>query len=213
MSERKTKAGKSMSYLGKVHVLDADASRRAQIAFRLSEGKHPTQIYENVAELIEWSPEDGMLLLNGDTAGDSIEKIKSAINARGGGLPIAMYDVKPSTVSIVRAMLAGAIDYLEWPIDTAKLEATVTSIDARAALRLKENQKKREAQALTSQLSSREIQVLTLMVKGHGNKSVALELGISPRTVEIHRANVLGKLEAGSSADAVRIGIYAGLDE
>ena len=202
-----------MSYAEKIHVLDADASRRAQIAFRLSEGRYSTQIYENVNELIEWSPEEGILLLNGDTAGDSITEIRTAINAKGGGLPIAMYDVKPSTVSIVRAMLAGAIDYLEWPIDNAKLEATVTSIDTGAAFRLKENQKKQEATALTSLLSSRELQVLTLMVKGHGNKSVALELAISPRTVEIHRANVLAKLNAGSSADAVRIGIYAGLDE
>ena len=202
-----------MSYAEKIHVLDADASRRAQIAFRLSEGRYSTQIYENVNELIEWSPDEGILLLNGDTAGDSITEIRTAINAKGGGLPIAMYDVKPSTVSIVRAMLAGAIDYLEWPIDNAKLEATVTSIDTGAAFRLKENQKKQEATALTSLLSSRELQVLTLMVKGHGNKSVALELAISPRTVEIHRANVLAKLNAGSSADAVRIGIYAGLDE
>ena len=201
-----------MSYLAKIHVLDADASRRARLAFGLSEGGYATQIYESVSELIEWSPTAGMLLLNGATAGDSIEEISKAISAHGGGLPIAMYDEEPTTVSIVRAMLAGAIDYLEWPIDPSKLEATVSSIDSAAASRLKENQKRQEAQALTRELSGRELQVLTMMVQGHGNKSVALELGISPRTVEIHRANVLTKLKAGSSSDAVRIGIYAGLD-
>lgn len=201
-----------MSCLSKIHILDRNASRRAQIAFSLSQARYATQIYENVTELIDWSPDHGMLLLNGETAGDSIEEIARTINARTGGLPIAMYDVKPSTVSIVRAMLAGAIDYLEWPIDPEKLDAAVTAIDSAAASRLKENQKKQEALALTGSLSSRELQVLTLMVNGHGNKSVALALGISPRAVEIHRANVLTKLKAGTSSDAVRIGIYAGLD-
>ena len=177
-------------------------TRRAGPALRSAFPKedYSTQIYESVNELIEWSPTAGMLLLNGDTAGDAIEKISQAIGAGGGGLPIAMYDEQPTTVAIVRAMLAGAIDYLEWPIDPSKLEASVSSIDAGAASRLKENQKRQEAEALVKLLSGRELQVLTLMVKGHGNKGVALDLGISPRTVEIHRANVLTKAEARDRA-------------
>lgn len=201
-----------MSCHSKIHILDSDASRRAQIAFALAEDNFSTQIYENVSELIEWSPDEGVLLLNGDTAGDAIEQISAAVGTKSGGMPIAMYDVKPSTAAIVRAMLAGAFDYLEWPIDVGKLEATVSAIEGTAASRLKEHQKRQEAEALTRGLSGRECEVLSLMVKGFSNKTIAQELGISPRTVEIHRAKVLTKLNAASSSDAVRIGIYAGLD-
>lgn len=202
-----------MSYHSKIHIVDADASRRAKIAFTLAESNFSPQIYESIGELMEWAPSDGLVLLNGETTGSNLERAFEEVDANGGRLPIAMYDVKPTTVAVVRAMLAGAIDYLEWPIDTRKLASTVSSFESSVASRHKEAQKKKDAASLVDGLSKREREVLTLLVKGHGNKQIALELGISPRTVEIHRAKVLVKLNAETSLDAVRIGIYAGLDE
>ena len=69
-----------------------------------------------------------------------------------------------------------------------------------------------EAADLIRTLSPRETHVLALMTRGYSNKAIARQLEISPRTVEVHRANMLAKINARSSADAVRVGVYAGLD-
>jgi RNA polymerase sigma factor (sigma-70 family) len=199
--------------LNTVHILDADPSRRAAIAFGLTQRNISTQIYENVEEFLNWGPREGLLLLNEDAAGESVSEINCHLSACGAFVPLAMYSDNPTTMQIVRAMLAGAIDYLEWPFDAARLEQTATKIEGEALVRLRERQKRSEAVAAVSALTEREREVLRAMVEGCGNKQIAKMLEISPRTVEVHRANLLGKLNAQSSSEAIRLGIYAGLDQ
>lgn len=196
-----------------VHILDADPSRRAKIAYGLSENHVSTQIYENVEEFLDWAPREGLLLLNEAAAGDYIADINRALSSAGAFVPIAMYSDDPSIVKIVRAMLAGAIDYLEWPFDADRLNETVAKVEGEAFLKLRERQKRDEATAALTALTDREREVLGQMVEGNGNKQIAKNLGISPRTVEVHRANLLARLNARSSSDAIRLGIYAGLDQ
>lgn len=201
-----------MSFIKKVHVLDGNSARRARITFALGEGRFRTQIYEDLKELSDWRPVEGLVLLNQD-AGCEIGDIQRMLKAQGASLPIAVYSQQPSTIKIVRAMLEGALDYLEWPFDASKLERTFRKIDKEFSPHLQRQQKQSEAAALVATLSGRERSVLELLISGQSNKGIARELGISPRTVEIHRANMMAKLNAQSSSDAVRIGIYAGLDQ
>lgn len=197
----------------RVHVVDKMPSRRAKIAFEFAQRNYSTQIYENVEELLAWGPTEGLLLMNEATAGDAINKVIRSVTSAGSYLPIAMYSEKPSTVLIVKAMLAGAIDYLEWPFDENRLHEAVKRMNEQALIRRRAIQKKAQAESALAELSSREMQVLKGVVQGLGNKEIAREMEISPRTVEVHRANMLDKLNARSTPEAVRIGIYGGLDE
>jgi FixJ family two-component response regulator len=192
--------------------LDKDSSRRAQIAFGLTKRDVPTQIYENLEELLSWAPNDGLLLLNDNVASNALEAIGQKVAKQGGFLPIAMYSEHPSTASVVQAMLAGAIDYLEWPFPVARLDETMARLGGEAEARIRAARRRSEAEAALANLTQREREVLCAMIDGSGNKQIALALQISPRTVEIHRANLLGKLNAQSSSEAIRIGIYGGLD-
>lgn len=201
-----------MTSFSKVHILDDNSSRRAQIAFGLAQRKISTQIYENLDELLSWAPREGLLLLNDNVTQDAVGAIGRQVSSKGGFLPIAMYSESPSTAGIVKAMLAGAADYLEWPFSDDRLDETMARLDGEADGRLRAAQKRNEAETAIRLLTMRELEVLRAMVAGLGNKQIASELQISPRTVEIHRANLLAKLNAQSSSEAIRIGIYAGLD-
>jgi two-component system response regulator FixJ len=112
----------------------------------------------------------------------------------------------------VEAMRQGAVDFIEKPFDDDMLLASVHS-----ALKLQEQQTERdgqmtEAQARLEGLSERERQVLEGLVAGKANKVIAYDLGISPRTVEIYRANVMTKMQAGSLSELVRLALLTGID-
>jgi two-component system response regulator FixJ len=111
----------------------------------------------------------------------------------------------------VEAMRIGATDFLEKPFDDEVLIASV-----KAALRKKDGEAKRheeraEIEGRIASLSNRERDVLGGLVAGRANKQIAYDLGISPRTVEIYRANLMSKMNAGSLSDLVRMALIAGI--
>jgi two-component system response regulator FixJ len=111
----------------------------------------------------------------------------------------------------VEAMKFGAIDFLEKPFDDEVLLASV-----RAALERQQGETKRHAErsdieSRIAALSNRERDVLIGLVAGRANKQIAYDLGISPRTVEIYRANLMDKMQAGSLSDLVRMALIAGI--
>lgn len=128
-------------------------------------------------------------------------------------MPIAMYSSKPDLAKVVEAMLSGALDYLEWPFDPAELQTAMGRISTRSAQAARLERKRAAAQKLVADLSRREREVLIRLIAGQANRTMAEELGISPRTIEVHRSNMMKKLNAGTSAEAVRVGLYAGLDQ
>jgi two-component system response regulator FixJ len=110
----------------------------------------------------------------------------------------------------VEAMKAGAVDFIEKPFDDEVLIATI-----RAALALHDRMAKQRGQDADIQerlrsLSERERQVMDGLLAGKSNKVIASDLGISPRTVEIYRANVMAKMQAGSLSELVRMAILVG---
>ena len=111
----------------------------------------------------------------------------------------------------VEAMKIGAVDFFEKPFDDEALLASV-----RSALRQQEGEKKRdvaraEIDSRIAALSNRERDVLAGLVAGRANKQIAYDLGISPRTVEIYRANLMNKMQAGSLSELVRMALVAGM--
>ena len=201
-----------MAPLDRIYVIDSDSRRRAQIAKMSYEvGLHaePCQDLDEFAKLVR---RDGYVLSADNDGTASIAEVMRTTQTVEFSLPASVYSEDPSPQRIVSAMLNGALNYHVWPLTKEDLKRAVTMTPEQLSLaRLRSKQS--AANSAISQLSPREIDVLRQMTRGHCNKVIALNLGISPRTVEIHRANLLKKLPMQSTSDAIRIGIYAGLDE
>jgi two-component system response regulator FixJ len=111
----------------------------------------------------------------------------------------------------VEAMKIGAIDFLEKPFDDEVLLASVRSALNALDRDHKREAERREIEGRLAGLSNRERDVLEGLVAGHANKQIAYDLGISPRTIEIYRANLMTKMQAASLSDLVRMALITGI--
>ncbi len=195
----------------KVHVLEANPAKRARLARDLFEIGAHAEIYESKSELTSRPNISGFIIANDGTISPCLEDGGVAKFIAQTGLPICLYLENPKLPRAVRAMIEGAFDYMEWPIPVAKLADLLKSADyiqQKMGRKLKDRAAALEA---VSSLSVREREVLSLAIEGHSNKSSAKVLDLSPRTVEIHRANAFKKINARSVAEAIRIGVEAEL--
>lgn len=191
------------------HLIDGNHRRRAQVARELmSRGIH-VEIYEDLDEFEREGRKSGIILAKNDKDGCLPEKIQK----RDIGIPVVLYSERPSVQEIVDAVSAGAVDFLEWPFTAPLLDGLIRRLETIAGRKAADIRKRADAHVRVKRLSIRERQVLVLMVQGGSSKSIGEDLCISHRTVEIHRANLMTKLGAQSSADVVRIAVYAGVDE
>ena len=126
-------------------------------------------------------------------------------------LPVVVVTGHADVPLAVRAMRAGAMDFVEKPYSEERILEAVGG--ALTALRTADQRRCLEiqAEAQVAALSPRESEVLAALVAGKANKVIGFELGISPRTVEVHRANLMEKLGVRSLPEAVRIGLAAGI--
>lgn len=198
--------------VNQVHVIDPDVRRRALVSRELHSQPLHVEIYESIDEFIEVAPVEGLILLADipDAVAHNVGQIarESAVP-----LPVVAYAEAPTSRDVVEAMLAGVQGYLEWPFDHAGLGPALARMADEGQRKLRRKRHAFDARAKIKALSGREKQVLVGLIGGLSNKDLGQALSISPRTVEIHRSNMMVKLKARSVADAVRIGIYAGLDE
>ena len=111
----------------------------------------------------------------------------------------------------VEAMKVGAVDFLEKPFDDEVLLASVRAAIERQGGEVRRNAERTEIESKLAALSNRERDVLGGLVAGRANKQIAFDLGISPRTVEIYRANLMNKMQAGSLSDLVRMALIVGM--
>jgi len=190
-------------------LVDGDLKRRAAISHYLgSHGIH-VEPFESVGELTGHRPRQGLILVN-DIDG-TIPALTDLLVQSGNWLPVVAFAEAPAPRQIVDAILGGAIDYLAWPFDDAELGQTLEYAEERAEN--VGNAKLREAMARSriERLTPREREVLVGMAAGHSNRTIADQLAISPRTVEIHRAHMLQKIGATHTSEAIRIAIEASL--
>ena len=136
---------------------------------------------------------------------------RAAVMVNGRWLPIIAFAEEPGTDQIVRAILGGAVYYLTWPCDAAQVIGALIGAETTGAalgsLKLREARARSRVQRLTR----REREVLVGVAVGMSNRVIGEQLDISPRTVEIHRANMLTKIGAQDTSEAIRIAIEASL--
>ena len=195
-----------------VHVVDDDVAVRKSLAFLLaSDGLH-VRLHESASAFLDdmKAVDVGCIVTDVRMPGiDGIEFIRR-LRVRGIQLPVIVITGHADVPMAVAAMKEGAVDFLEKPFGDEAFLSTV-----RSALLLQEKNGPQEAlvgqiQVRLESLSERERQVLDGLVAGKANKVIAFDLGISPRTIEIYRANVMTKMQAGSLSELVRMALLVG---
>jgi two-component system response regulator FixJ len=126
-------------------------------------------------------------------------------------MPVIVLTGQADVSIAVRAMKAGAVDFLEKPFEKAVLIAAIETAFGRMAAADGAAARAAEAEVILAVLTQREREVLDGLAQGLPNKTIAYDLGISPRTVEVHRANLMAKLDVRSLSDALRLAFAAGL--
>lgn len=195
-----------------VHVIDDDAEVRQSLAFLLSAVGLGVRVHESADAFLKALPEiqEGCIVTDVRMPGiDGIE-LQRRLAASGVKLPVIVMTGHGDIALAVQAMKAGAIDFLEKPFDDETLIAAIEAALARRAGDRERNARVLEVRDRLKLLSARERQVMDGLVAGKPNKIIAHELGISARTVEIYRANVMTKMQADSLAELVRMAL---LDE
>ncbi|MBD8907581.1 response regulator FixJ [Methylorubrum zatmanii] len=193
-----------------VHVVDDDGAVRQSLAFLLGTDGLAVRLHESAgAFLAAVSDPAGCIVTDVRMPEiDGIEFLRR-LRQRGAMPPVIVMTGHADVPLAVAAMKAGAVDFIEKPFDD---EILLASVRAALARREREAGLAARTQAVRERiatLSERERQVLDGLVAGHANKVIGLDLGISPRTVEIYRANVMTKLQAASLSDLVRMALIA----
>ncbi|NML96308.1 response regulator transcription factor [Novosphingobium olei] len=192
----------------RIHIISDDASTRASIFRILTSCSYTCEIYASIDELIVYRPSGGIALVVETTIGQfSIAKMR--LREAGLALGAVACSENPSVAAVVAAMKAGAIDYLTLPIEPDAARIIISHVIDDHVDRLVDFVAAAKAASKIASLSTRERQVLELVSMGGSNKEVARDLEISPRTVEIHRMKMMGKLGATNLADAVRMWLLA----
>jgi|SRR5579862_439564 len=201
------------SETGVVHIIDDDEALRESLAFLLRAARFEVQSHTSAAAFLEVLSDQSLdciitdVRMPGLSGIDLLKRLKELKIAAAvivitghGDVPLA-----------VEAMKFGAVDFLEKPFDDEVLIASV-----RSALQQHEGEAKRHMERAAIEqrlaaLSNRERDVLGGLVAGHANKQIAFDLGISPRTVEIYRSNLMDKMHAASLSDLVRMALIVEL--
>jgi two-component system response regulator FixJ len=204
-----------MSQGGKVYVIDDDAAMRDSLDFLLGSAGFNVRLFDSapvfLSELrdlafgcvvtdIRMPGIDGMELLRRLNSGSGARKLPVIVMTGHGDVPLA-----------VEAMKLGALDFLEKPFEDERLIGMIESAFSQNESDVKGEAVAVDALARVASLTPRERQVMQGLVTGQSNKVIAREYDISPRTVEVYRANVMTKMQAGSLSELVRFAIRAGI--
>jgi two-component system response regulator FixJ len=195
-----------------VYLVDDDAAIRRSAGFMLRTSGYQVRPFESgVAFLKEVKQEaPGVILLDVRMPGLDGLEVQQELHHRGITQPVIVLTGHGDISVAVRAMKAGALDFFEKPFQRAGLLEAVERGLARLEHRHEQQERMQDAIVRMEALSPREREVLHGLACGHPNKTIAYDLGISPRTVEIHRANVMTKLEVQSLSEALRVAFAAG---
>ena len=202
-----------MPQKGNVYVIDDDEAMRDSLNFLLDSAGYRVTLFETATSFLEALPglEFGCVVSDVRMPGiDGIELLKR-MKAAGNRFPILIMTGHGDVPLAVEAMKLGALDFLEKPFEDDRLTAMIEG-----AIRLADTSARTEAvtqdiAARIASLSPRERQVMEGLIAGLSNKLIAREYDISPRTIEVYRANVMTKMQANSLSELVRLAMRAGL--
>jgi two-component system response regulator FixJ len=195
----------------RVHLVDDDAAIRRSVGFMLKTSGHQVESYESGEELLKKAAhlDDGCILLDIRMPGMDGLEVQQALQEMGVSLPVIIMTGHGDVGLAVRAMKTGAVDFIEKPFEKEALLASLEEGYRRLSRKEVTHDRKVDAAIRLHALTRRERDVLDGLAEGLPNKTIAYELGISPRTVEIHRANLMTKLQVRSLSEALRLAFAA----
>lgn len=198
-----------------VHLVDDDEAVRRSASFMLRTSRYLVKTYASGVELLALGKDiaRGCILLDVRMPVMDGLEVQRALKERGMLLPVIVMTGHGDVNVAVQAMKAGAVDFIEKPFEKAVLLGAIEEGFARIEQAGRGRARADEAKLRLEALTPREADVLQGLVRGHPNKTIAYDLGISPRTVEIHRANLMTKLGVASLSEALRIAFAAGLGD
>jgi two-component system, LuxR family, response regulator FixJ len=195
-----------------VFVVDDDRAMRDSLRWLLESIGLTVRTYATAAEFLrEHQPsQPGCLVLDVRMPGMSGLDLQAELVQRGAELPTIVVTGHAEVAMAVRAVKAGAIDFIEKPFsDQLLLDRVRQALEIDRQSR-EVRARREEARRRLASLSAREREVLELVAAGKANKEVAAALGLSPKTVEVHRAHVMSKMAVDSLAELIRVAILAG---
>jgi FixJ family two-component response regulator len=194
-----------------LHFVEADLKMRAELMqVGTSLGYH-CEIYSDFSELAAYPPRGGIIFVSDRPEDGGVAFALDQLISLGISLPVVAMDCEPTPSRVVSAIKGGALDYLVLPLRAERLAGCLARIAHEAEAVIDKRRRTIDAQRQLSHLSPREREVLDALSLGLSNKEIARVLDISPRTVEIHRANMMTKIGARHSAGAIRVKLEAGL--
>lgn len=200
-----------------VYIVDDEAPIRDSLAMLLRSVGLASRAFPDARSfLAQFEPRPRTcLIVDVRMPGMSGLELQESLGSRGAALPVIIITGHGDVAMAVRAMKNGAADFLEKPFNDQVLLDAVQRVlgDAAEPAGLAETIQREQVGARLAQLTPREREVMELVAEGRPNKVVATRLGLSTRTVEVHRAKVMEKMQAGSLADLVRMAIAAGMLE
>lgn len=195
-----------------VHVIDDDAAMRDSLAFLLDVNGFDARLHESAAAFLDAQTADTDCVLTDVrmpemTGLDLVRRLRED----GRRSPVVVMTGHGDVALAVEAMKAGVVDFIEKPFSDDVLVAALRNAFASIQPEIEVGETRRVAEARLSTLSPRERDVLEGVVAGKLNKVIAFELEISPRTVDVYRANLMAKTGARTMADLMRLALAAGL--
>ena len=196
-----------------VFLVDDDEAIRHSASFMLRHAGYTVKTFpDGISFLEQVSNEmDGCILLDVRMPGIDGLEVQATLNQRGITLPVIILTGHGDVPVAVEAMKGGAIEFLEKPYEKTALVGAIDNAFGLLDTQVAEDKRSLEAKAKLASLTPRETEVLECLVDGLTNKGIAQSLSISPRTVEIHRAHMMEKLDADSLSSALRLAFLAGL--
>ena len=196
-----------------VHIVDDEESMRRSTSYALKTAGYTVATWASGVEFLKEvrHVERGCILL--DIRMPEIDglQVQQILAERGVTMPVVVMTGHGDIGIAVRAMKGGAADFLEKPFERATLLSAVETAFERISQAETVTARAADAEVVLGVLTPRERDVLDGLAHGLPNKTIAYDLGISPRTVEVHRANLMTKLEVRSLSDALRIAFAAGM--
>ncbi|MGH8636055.1 MAG: response regulator transcription factor [Burkholderiales bacterium] len=194
-----------------IYIVDDDQSVRDALGLMLSVRSYKTALFADAASFLDGYRLDwrGCLLLDLRMPGMDGLTLQGRLNEIGCDMPIIVITGHGDVESARTAFRSRAVDFLEKPLDHKRLIASIEEAFARQSARSEIDAQDRNASRLLATLTPREHEVMERVVAGRHNRDIAAELEISARTVEVHKARVLQKLQVTSIADLVRLSLRA----
>ncbi len=192
-----------------VHLIDDDDAVRHALAFLLATAGHAVRVYESGQALLDalGTLQPGCIVSDVRMPGIDGLELQRRLHELGVKLPVIIMTGHADVPLAVEAMKAGAIDFIEKPFDDELLLSAIRIALDRYSEAGERDAEVAQIEERLQSLSPREHQVLVGLLAGHPNKTIAYDLNLSPRTVEVHRANVMTKMCAASLSDLIRMAL------